>query len=366
MTTSCSDGPGTSTPCHSDSVPNRQVGSSSANCLTSCAGGVVALAQQRHARAGRAARRWPAGRPASRRTGPGCGRPPPSISSAISVEVGLRAARRGRAGAGAGRRTGCRCAGWSNGEPTSSPVQASDAARCPAPLAGGPRRSASRRSRSCPAPHCPAGPRGRVRLAAPRPPGRLAGPGAAAPTAGPAARTSRRAPASPRSATTVRCPNSRSAQQAAHVQRGHPQRGRAGRSGDSGRSSQTTSVRSRCAGPNAASIRSAVSSTSSSAASAARRWRRAGPGPRRAPLARGPDGGSARGSASRTAARVERRAPSGSTSIRPAGAAVEQARATAARLPEPVGHCGSSIEPAAPPDGDLDARARTARRSPPR
>ncbi len=29
--------PGTSTPCHSDSVPNRQVGSSSLNCLTSWA-----------------------------------------------------------------------------------------------------------------------------------------------------------------------------------------------------------------------------------------------------------------------------------------------------------------------------------------
>jgi para-nitrobenzyl esterase len=36
MITSRSDGPGTSTPCQSESVPNRQVGSSSANSLTSC------------------------------------------------------------------------------------------------------------------------------------------------------------------------------------------------------------------------------------------------------------------------------------------------------------------------------------------
>jgi len=36
MTTSRSEGPGTSTPCHSDSVPKRQVGSSAANSFTSC------------------------------------------------------------------------------------------------------------------------------------------------------------------------------------------------------------------------------------------------------------------------------------------------------------------------------------------
>jgi hypothetical protein len=36
MTTSRSEGPGTSTPCQSDSVPNRQVGSSAANSFTSC------------------------------------------------------------------------------------------------------------------------------------------------------------------------------------------------------------------------------------------------------------------------------------------------------------------------------------------
>src|SRR5579872_1917441 len=37
MTTSCSALPGTSTPCHSDSVPKRQVSSDAANSLTSCA-----------------------------------------------------------------------------------------------------------------------------------------------------------------------------------------------------------------------------------------------------------------------------------------------------------------------------------------
>ena len=37
ITTSCSAVPGTSTPCHRDSVPNRQVASSSVNCLTSWA-----------------------------------------------------------------------------------------------------------------------------------------------------------------------------------------------------------------------------------------------------------------------------------------------------------------------------------------
>ncbi len=37
ITTSWQDSPGTSTPCHSDSVPNRQVAGSAANCATSAA-----------------------------------------------------------------------------------------------------------------------------------------------------------------------------------------------------------------------------------------------------------------------------------------------------------------------------------------
>jgi hypothetical protein len=35
ISTSDSDGPGTSTPCHSDSVPNNDVAASAVNCSTS-------------------------------------------------------------------------------------------------------------------------------------------------------------------------------------------------------------------------------------------------------------------------------------------------------------------------------------------
>ena len=35
ISTNDSDGPGTSTPCHSDSVPNSEVAASSVNCSTS-------------------------------------------------------------------------------------------------------------------------------------------------------------------------------------------------------------------------------------------------------------------------------------------------------------------------------------------
>ena len=37
ISTSDSDGPGTSTPCHSDKVPNNEVSGSAANCSTSAA-----------------------------------------------------------------------------------------------------------------------------------------------------------------------------------------------------------------------------------------------------------------------------------------------------------------------------------------
>ena len=37
MMTNDNDGPGTSTPCHSDKVPNSDVAASAANCSTSAA-----------------------------------------------------------------------------------------------------------------------------------------------------------------------------------------------------------------------------------------------------------------------------------------------------------------------------------------
>ena len=45
MTTSWQAEPGTSTPCHSDSVPNRQVAASRANCAHQRRGLVLALAE---------------------------------------------------------------------------------------------------------------------------------------------------------------------------------------------------------------------------------------------------------------------------------------------------------------------------------
>ena len=47
MSTSDSDGPGTSTPCHSDRVPNSEVCGSAANLLDQRGGAVLALAQHR-------------------------------------------------------------------------------------------------------------------------------------------------------------------------------------------------------------------------------------------------------------------------------------------------------------------------------
>ena len=110
MITSCSDRPGTSTPCHSDSVPNRQVASSSANRLISCevgsspwqsSGKSIRLAQLGRGLPGRAHRGEQ-----PERAAPGRG------DELLRSRRGTaRAARRGPAAAGASPRTGSRCAG---------------------------------------------------------------------------------------------------------------------------------------------------------------------------------------------------------------------------------------------------------------
>ncbi len=121
MMTSRSEGPGTSTPCHSDSVPNRQVGSSSANCLTSS---IVesspwhssgTSSRSRSASVAALAARIEENRPSVRP-------PAASISSAISSRYCCGSpSRPGWGRCLATYRMPAR--GWSNGEPTSMPCQ---------------------------------------------------------------------------------------------------------------------------------------------------------------------------------------------------------------------------------------------------
>ena len=134
MTTSRSDGPGTSTPCHRDSVPNRHVGSSAANCLTSC---MVASSPWHSSGNGSDSRSAAAAALAARieENSPSV-RPPAALISSHSSSRYSAAARPAPAAAGAWPRRGCRCAPCANGDPTSMPAHS----------------RAHRRRR--PAPHC--------------------------------------------------------------------------------------------------------------------------------------------------------------------------------------------------------------------
>ena len=129
MTTSCSEFPGTSTPCHSDSVPNRQVGSSWANCLTSCAVRSSPwqssgwLIRSRSAPAACLAARMEENKPRVR---------PPAASMSSSSSVRYASGSWSRPGGGRWRATyKMPLRGWSNGEPTSIPPRGSEVQRLP-------------------------------------------------------------------------------------------------------------------------------------------------------------------------------------------------------------------------------------------
>jgi hypothetical protein len=131
MTTSRSEGPGTSTPCQSDSVPNRHVSSDSANSLTSC---MVESSPWQSSGKGSLSRRAAAAALAARieENSPSVRPPAASISSCSSSRYsGGRPSRPGSGRCLATYKMPLRpCA---NGDPTSIPVHSSPIASASRP-----------------------------------------------------------------------------------------------------------------------------------------------------------------------------------------------------------------------------------------